>query len=263
MAAKHPPRPPIPPKVRSTAPRPRPPTSPKVKKPRPSLISILWKWTRRLALLFCLSSIAAVLAYRFINPPFTSLMLKRAYEYHSTTGKWKWTGPDWVSADEISPQYFRAVVAGEDQRFMDHWGFDLDAIQAAAKWNQRHKRKRGASTLTQQVAKNVFLWEDRSWLRKGLEVWFTLWIELLWSKERILEVHANVAELSPWTFGVQDNARKWYGKNASQLSAREASLLASALPKPREFNGKKPAPFYTRKQLFIQRNMRLVEIPKP
>lgn len=268
MTAK---KPPIPPKARVPAPKAAPRAAVKgtpkkamaKTKGRPSLISFLWIWFRRLALIFVLSSIFSVLMYRWIDPPFTALMLKRAWEYHSENHEWKWTGPSWADADEISPNYFRAIVAGEDQRFMDHWGFDLDAIQAAAKWNQRHKRKRGASTLSQQVAKNVFLWEDRSWIRKGLEVWFTLWIEMLWSKERILEVHANVAELSPWSFGVQDNARKWFGKNAKALSPREAALLAAALPKPRAFNGKNPAAFYTRKQLFIQRNMKLVEIPKP
>lgn len=206
-------------------------------------------------------SVFWVLSYRWINPPFTEIMLERFWEQHSETGRWKWTGPSWVDQDEISKSYFRAMIAGEDQRFAEHWGFDLDAIQAAAKWNRKHKRKRGASTLTQQVAKNVFLWENRSWLRKGLEAWFTVWIELLWSKERILEVHANIAEISPWTFGVQDNARKWFGKDAKNLNPREAALLVAALPKPRTFNARKPSAFYLQKQRFILRNMNSVDLP--
>lgn len=228
-------------------------------------------WIRKIPwrrILFVLGSVWVVgtfvwvLFFRWVNPPMTGLMLKRSYEYYIEYDRFRIIHPAWVDYEEISPNYIRALVAGEDQKFVGHFGFDFAAIYAASEWNGKHKRIRGASTITQQVAKNVFLWENRSWLRKLLEVWFTILIELLWSKERILEVHANVAELGPWTFGIQNASEYAFHKEAVNLNNREAALIAASLPKPRLFNAQNPRAFYLNKQSFILRYMNQMQIPK-
>ena len=140
---------------------------------------------------------------------------------------------EWVDLNNISKNMQLAAICGEDQHFCQHWGFDLKAIKAAAEHNLKGGKKRGASTISQQTAKNVFLWEGRSWLRKGLEVWFTALIELVWGKERIMEVYLNVIETGEGLFGVEAAAKSYYGKSAYKLSKNEAAHIAGLLPCPR------------------------------
>lgn len=149
-----------------------------------------------------------------------------------------------------------AVIAGEDQRFAEHFGFDVAAIKAAVEHNSRGGSVRGASTLSQQVAKNQFLWSGRSWLRKGMEVWFTLWIEVLWPKQRILEVYLNIAEWDRGVFGVEAAAQEHFGVGASYLSDRQASLLAAVLPNPRDWSAANPPAHVQRRARWIQQQSR-------
>ena len=145
----------------------------------------------------------------------------------------------------------RAVVASEDQEFEDHFGFDIDAIEKALKYNKTHKKKKGASTISQQVAKNVFLWQDRTWFRKGAEVYCTFLIELLWSKERILEVYLNIAEMGNGTFGCEAAAKRFFGKPASKLTEQEAALIAACLPSPQKYRADKPSDYVRQRQRAI------------
>jgi monofunctional glycosyltransferase len=183
------------------------------------------KWIFRILLWFIVLSFVWVLALKWINPATTLLMKSRGKEY--TIQK------EWVDLNNISKNMQLAAICGEDQHFCQHWGFDLKAIKAAAEHNLKGGKKRGASTISQQTAKNVFLWEGRSWLRKGLEVWFTALIELVWGKERIMEVYLNVIETGEGLFGVEAAAKSYYGKSACKLSKNEAAHIAGLLPCPR------------------------------
>ncbi len=162
----------------------------------------------------------------------------------------------WRSYGEISKEAALAVVASEDQAFPGHWGFDFDEIQDAIKENQRRERPRGASTISQQVAKNVFLWNGRSYIRKGLEVYFTVLIELIWGKERILEVYLNVAETGPMTFGVEAASQRYFHHPAATLSRDEAARIAAVLPNPRQFSIASPSAYVQRRTRQISRQMR-------
>lgn len=181
-----------------------------------------------------------LLVYRFVDPPCTLLMLERRY-LPEQGREIRQLRHDSVGLEDVSPSMVFAALAGEDQNFLKHHGFDLPAIEMALKHNQSHRRKRGASTISQQTAKNVFLWEGRSWLRKGLEVPLTLAIELLWGKRRILEVYLNVAEFGPGVFGIEAAARYWFHVPASRLSSRQAALLAASLPAPLLASPNKPS----------------------
>jgi monofunctional biosynthetic peptidoglycan transglycosylase len=206
------------------------------------LSSFLRHFTRGL-LWFAAASIAVVLVLRWVPPPGTALMVERKVE------SWFSGEPidlqrDWTPWEEISDELKVAVIAGEDQKFASHWGFDIPAIQAALAYNERGGKVRGASTLTQQVAKNMFLWSGRSWLRKGLEAWFTALIELFWSKERILEVYLNSAEWGKGVFGAQAAARYHFGVDASRLTRQQAALLAAVLPSPIKWSASRRAPMW-------------------
>jgi monofunctional biosynthetic peptidoglycan transglycosylase len=184
-------------------------------------------------------------------------------EWFERTGTDKKMYKDWVSADNISDNMKRAVIASEDQLFNEHFGFDIEAIEKAVKFNQRQsKRLKGASTISQQTAKNVFLWQGRNYLRKGLEVYFTFMIELLWGKERILEVYLNVAETGDGIFGVEAAAHIYFGKSAKNLTREEAALIAAVLPNPVKYKVKKPSPYVLKRQRWILRQMRYVETGK-
>ena len=167
---------------------------------------------------------------------------------------------DWVSLDEISPSLPVAVMASEDARFLKHHGFDYEAIEKAAKRNREHpeKRKLGASTISQQTAKNVFLWPGRSWTRKGLEVYFTTLIELLWSKQRIMEVYLNSIEMGDGIYGAQAVAEEHFNKDAKDLSRSQCALIAATLPNPRHFSSKNPSPYMLKRQSRILREMQYV-----
>lgn len=212
----------------------------------------LWFWRLiKLGIWFVGLTIALVLVLRFLPLETSAVMLGERLE----TGKWP--NQTWVPLAEIAVDMPLAVVAAEDQRFPDHYGFDLAAIQKAYSANQRGRaRVKGASTISQQVAKNVFLWKGRSWLRKGAEAWLTLWIELLWSKRRILEVYLNVAEFGPGVYGVEAASQQYFKRPAKRLSAAQAALLAAVLPNPKKFQVAAPSAYVSSRQAWIQRQMR-------
>lgn len=204
---------------------------------------------------FAAGSVVLVLIFRFVPPPGTALMVERKVE------SWFDGQPidlqrDWEPWEKISDNLKIAVIAGEDQKFAEHWGFDVAAIQAAINHNELGGSIRGASTLSQQVSKNLFLWSGRSYLRKGLEAWFTLLIEVLWSKERILEVYLNSVEWDDGVFGAQAAAQHHFGINASALSVQQASYLAAVLPNPRQWSASRPSSYVLRRASWIRQQMR-------
>ena len=210
--------------------------------------------------LFFSTTILAVVAYRFMPVYLTPLMVIRCVE-QSKDGHSLKLHHHWVSMDKISPHMPVAVMASEDQRFLLHHGFDYKAIESAAKRNLQHpeKRKLGASTITQQTAKNVFLWPGRSWVRKGFEVYFTVLIELMWSKERIMEVYLNSIETGDGIYGVEAISRDNWGLRASQLSREQCALIAATLPNPRKFSSKHPSAYIQKRQKRIIREMNYIE----
>ncbi|MBZ5486162.1 monofunctional biosynthetic peptidoglycan transglycosylase [Halomonas aquamarina] len=215
----------------------------------------LWRLVWRGVLLFVLLSVALVLLFRVVPPPGSMVMVERKIQ------SWIHSEPislqrQWRSWDELSSNAKLAVIAAEDQRFPVHRGFDLVELRRAWQANQDGGRLRGASTLSQQTAKNVFLWSGRSWTRKGLEAWFTLLIETFWSKQRILEVYLNVAEWDAGVFGLEAASRHYFGVSASALSERQASLLAAILPSPRTRSASRPDAQVERRSQWIVRQMR-------
>ena len=193
-----------------------------------------WRWLLGLLLLLALAPPAAVVALRWLPPPTTAFML------HSPVQPVDYV---WVPGARHPRTLRDAVIAAEDQKFYDHHGFDFEAIGKALEHNQTSRRKRGASTISQQVAKNLFMWPSRSYLRKGVEASFTVLIELAWPKERILETYLNIAEFGPGTFGVEAAARKFFDKSAQELSPAESARLAAVLPNPRKWSARHPGPY--------------------
>ncbi len=202
------------------------------------------------------SSLLFVVAYRFINPPITPLMVIRLVE-QASGGQTVRLKKSWVPLSRISPNLQLAVVASEDNRFLEHSGFDLEAIEKAKEYNDRKKgqKVRGASTISQQTAKNVFLWPQRSWLRKGLEVYFTVLIEFVWGKERIMEVYLNVIETGNGIYGAEAAAQTYFEKPAEKLSRSESALIAAILPNPQKWNPAIPTPYLLGRQQWILWNM--------
>jgi monofunctional biosynthetic peptidoglycan transglycosylase len=200
------------------------------------------------------ATLFGILLYAFINPPVTPLMVQRAVQ-QKLSGKKMQIRKNWVPIEGISNNLVKAVVSSEDNRFLEHWGIDVQAIQKAVDYNKRHKRKRGASTITQQVAKNVYLWPSRTWLRKGFELYFTVMIEAVWSKKRIMEVYLNVMETGDGVYGAEAAARKYFHKPASRLTKGEAALIAACLPSPRKRNPAAPTPYLYRRQAQIMNLM--------
>jgi monofunctional glycosyltransferase len=207
-------------------------------------------------LIFFGSSVFFVLAYRFINPPITPLMVIRCTEQLFGGEKIK-LDKEWKSIDDISTSLQQAVVASEDNRFLEHSGFDFDAIKKAQDYNEKMKgkRMRGASTISQQTAKNVFLWPQRSWVRKGLEVYFTFMIELVWPKKRIMEVYLNVIETGNGIYGAEAASREYFHKSAKNLSPGESALIAAILPNPREWSPAHPSGYLLGRKQWILWNM--------
>ena len=215
------------------------------KKPTNKIYRFLWKT----AVAFLALSIGFVLLFRFVPVYVTPLMLIRSVEQISE-GKKLQLEHRWVSIDKISKNLSLAVICSEDQNFLNHFGFDVKAIEESVKTSlnsknsqNRTKRLRGASTISQQTAKNVFLWPDRSWARKGLEVYFTLLIEVAWSKKRILEVYLNSIEMGNGIYGAEAASRHYYDKSAKDLSKRQAAAIAAILPNPREYRANPPSPY--------------------
>jgi monofunctional glycosyltransferase len=221
-----------------------------------TILSKIMLWVRRTAIWFLVLSLASVVLFSFVPTPFTPLMLKRMYQQAMDSKREVSLQKNWTSLAHISTNLQVAVICGEDQSFLEHQGFDFNAIQRALKHNQKAKKTRGASTISQQTAKNVFLWPSRTWLRKGLEVYFTALIEACWSKERIFEMYLNVAEWGDGIYGAEAAAQHYFKKPASQLSREEAALLASVLPGPLIYSVKSPTEAIRKKQRWIMHQMR-------
>lgn len=196
-------------------------------------IKLFFRLTRKVLLAFIVGSFVLVLALRWIDPPGSMVMLAWAL------GNEQEVKQQWRDLDQISPQLQMSVIASEDQKFAEHVGFDLDSIQKALDENRR--RTRGASTISQQVAKNLFLWHGRSYLRKGLEAWFTFQMELLWPKRRILEMYLNIAEFGDGVYGAEAAAQSFFGSSAQQLNSWQSGLLAAVLPNPKRMSAANPS----------------------
>ncbi|WP_005034865.1 monofunctional biosynthetic peptidoglycan transglycosylase [Holophaga foetida] len=197
---------------------------------------------------------AMALFYRAVPVPYSALMVERELSSWFS-GKPHEIHHDWVALDSIHPNMGLAVIAAEDQNFAEHFGFDWKAIEKAMAHNERSKRKRGASTLSQQTAKNIFLWESRSWVRKGFEVYFTLLIETTWSKKRILEVYLNSVEFGDGIYGVEAASQHFFRKPAKALRPSEAALLAAVLPSPRRYKANAPSSYVRMRQSWILNQM--------
>lgn len=198
-----------------------------------------------------------VACFRFVPVPTSSLILERRVEAWSAGKPWK-PQKAWVPLEQIAPAMGLAVMAAEDQNFAEHAGFDWGAIEQAMAHNEVSRRKRGASTISQQTAKNLFLWPSRSWVRKGFEAWFTLLLEAGWPKRRILEVYLNVVEFGDGVFGVEAASRAFFRKPAKALRPEEAALLAAVLPNPRRFRADRPSPYILGRRDWILNQMRLM-----
>ncbi len=215
-----------------------------------------WRWLWRIPCALLVFSIVQVGVLRFVDPPFSSVMALRQLGAWGQ-GNWGYRiHYQWRDLDAMAASVPISLVAAEDQRFPLHNGFDLEAIEKALDHNAKGKRLRGGSTISQQVAKNLFLWQGRSWLRKGLEAWYTVLIEALWPKQRILEMYANVAEFGDGVYGVQAAAQRFWHKDAARLSAGESARLAAVLPSPRRYSATRRGPFVQRRADWIQRQAR-------
>jgi monofunctional biosynthetic peptidoglycan transglycosylase len=213
-----------------------------------SLLSRLVRWVLALVMTCAAASVLCVLLLRWIDPPFTAYMAEVQID--------AWTRGDssyvmrhrWVDLNRISPNLPLAVIASEDQKFPEHWGFDVEAIEKAYELNQHSHRVHGASTISQQVAKNLFLWSGRSYLRKGLEAYFTLLIEACWPKRRILEIYLNAAEFGYGTYGAEAAAQRFFHIPAARLTRDDAALLAAVLPNPKLFSAALPSAYVQRRR---------------
>jgi monofunctional biosynthetic peptidoglycan transglycosylase len=204
-----------------------------------------------LLIVFFIGPVIAVAVYRFVPPPVTYLMVQRAFEGRGFDRRW-------VPMREISPALVRAVIAAEDARFCEHHGFDVEAIEKAWAANQAGKKLRGGSTISQQTAKNIFLWPGRDWVRKGLEAWFTVLIEVGWGKERIMEVYLNSIEWGPGVYGAEAAAQRNFKVPASKITPQQAARLAAIVPKPLSWKAAKPGPYMKRRAGSINRNAKAV-----
>lgn len=230
-----------------------------IKKDRP-FISRLLRIFKIGSVFFFLSTIIMTIIFRFVAPPVTPLMIMRVFG-QLADGKELKMSKQWVSFSEISPNLVKAVITSEDNKFMDHNGVDFGAIEKARKLNERGKKLRGASTISQQTAKNVYLWLGRNYLRKGLELYFTGLIELIWSKERIMEVYLNVIEMGDGIYGAEMASETYFHKPAKYLTRSEAALIAAVLPNPRNWNPAHPTPYIIRKKNWIIRYMNKFDRP--
>ncbi len=228
---------------------------------RPSRPRRWLRWLLALPFLFALASLLQVAVLRFIDPPFSAFMLARQFEAWGQGEAGFRVAYDWRDLDRISANLPVAMVAAEDQNFATHSGFDFKAIEKARVSNAKGRKLRGASTVSQQVAKNLFLWQGGGWVRKGIEAWYTLLIELMWPKTRILEMYANIAEFGDGIYGAQAAARSYWRKDASRLSLAESARLAAVLPSPRRYSVARPGPYVQRRANWIQRQVRQIGGP--
>ncbi|WP_295664152.1 monofunctional biosynthetic peptidoglycan transglycosylase [uncultured Mucilaginibacter sp.] len=206
-------------------------------------------------LLFVGLSIFGVILLRFVNPPFTWLMVMRGFERKSDGKDWK-IDKKWISFDDIADPMKRAAVAAEDQTFLENHGFDFKAMEKAIDKNQHSHKLVGGSTITQQTAKNVFLWPGRNIIRKAFEAWFTLLINILWSKERIMEVYLNEIEMGDGIYGVEAASQAYFHKSAANLNSSQAALIAACWPNPRKWSPANPTDYIQHRKYLIMKNMR-------
>jgi monofunctional biosynthetic peptidoglycan transglycosylase len=216
----------------------------------------LLRFLKYFLIIFFGSSVFFVVLYRFVNPPVTPLMLIRTLE-QTFNGEHLQLKKTWKSLDEINANLQLAVVASEDNRFLEHSGFDLESIKKAQVYNEKMNgsKTRGASTISQQTAKNVFLWPDRTWIRKGLEVYFTFLIETVWGKKRIMEVYLNVIEMGNGIYGAEAASQQYFHRHAATLTQGQAALLAAILPNPRKWNPSRPSSYLLSREQWILWNM--------
>jgi monofunctional glycosyltransferase len=227
-----------------------------------SFISRLLRAIVGLVVICVAASILMVLLLRWINPPFTAFMAEaQAAAWMSRDSNYVFRR-SWVDLDRISPNLPLAVVASEDQKFPEHWGFDVAAIEKAYALNQHNHKVRGASTISQQVAKNLFLWSGRSYFRKGLEAYFTVLIEGLWPKRRILEIYLNVAEFGYGTYGAEAAAQRFFHKPASRLTRGDAAVLAAVLPNPQHYSAAAPSRYVQQRREWILGQMQALGGPE-
>ncbi len=219
----------------------------------------IYRFLYRALFVFLLSTVLAVVVYRFVPVYYTPLMFIRCFEQVKKDKPIK-ISHKWVKLEKISPNLVRAVIAAEDTRFFQHSGFDFEAIQKAREENKKRRRPRGASTISQQTAKNVFLWPESSWLRKGLEAYFTVLIEAFWSKERILEVYLNSIEMGDGVYGAAAVAEEHFLTTPNRLTVRQSALIAATLPNPLQYSSKKPSSYVVRRQTTILERMKQVEL---
>lgn len=218
-------------------------------------IKKIFRFIFKIALWFFIISIGLTLIYRFIPVPVTPLMVIRLWEQAWDEKKDVRLYKDWVSIDNISKNMPQAVYAAEDQKFLEHNGFDWKAMEEAWEKNKKGKRIKGASTISQQTAKNVFLWPSRNLVRKGLEAYFTFLIETIWTKERIMEVYLNVIEMGPGIYGIEAASQTFYNRPASKLTRQQAAMIAAVLPNPIRWSPAKPTGYIRGRQSWILRQM--------
>lgn len=218
------------------------------------MLSRIFKVILRIILIFLILSVGTTIIFRWVPVPITPLMLIRCVEQKSN-GKELRLKHNWVSLDKISPKLQLAVVCSEDQNYLKHFGFDWGAIQKAIKHNETSKHIRGASTISQQTAKNVFLWPGRSRIRKAFEVYFTLLIEIFWSKERIMEIYLNSIEMGNGIYGAEAAAKFWFNKSAEHLTKDESSAITAILPNPLHYLANPPSPYISKRKAWIKQQM--------
>lgn len=215
----------------------------------------------RIVLTFFIGSVALVLLYRFVDPPLTPLMMIRPIEGLGS-GQLVGVSKEWIDIDEVDRDLLTSVIASEDARFFEHGGIDWKAVEAAQAYNEKHKgeKVRGASTITMQCARNIFLWQDRNYIRKGLEAYFTYLIEFLWGKERILEIYINMIEWGDGIYGVEGAAQAYFNTSARTLTPQQAALLVAVLPNPRRWSPAKPTGYINKRASTIRARARAVRL---
>lgn len=218
----------------------------------------LLKWFAYAVFLLMVISILLVLTFRWVNPPTSSYMIQQENALQVNNGESIEISYRWVDWDQISEYVKVAAITSEDQRFPEHNGFDFEAIEKALEESERGEDLRGASTITQQVAKNMFLWPGRSYIRKGIEAYYTVLIELFWSKKRILEIYLNIAEFGPGVFGVEAAAQTYFNTSAANLNMPQSALMITALPSPKRYNLQNPSPYMIRRRNWILSYMHLL-----
>lgn len=213
-------------------------------------MKLLRKWLFRLTAGLILLTLILVLPLRWVDPPTTAFMLRDNLTHDRPVTQ------QWVDPERISPHLMLAVIAAEDQNFPNHWGFDTRELQRALGAYRQNGRLRGASTISQQLAKNLYLWHERSWVRKGLESWFTVWLEICLPKRRILDIYLNVAEFDHGVYGAEAGAQHYFGRPAADLTPAQAALMAAVLPAPKRYNAADPDSFLQQRQRWILGQMR-------